>query len=107
MFGNNEFMEKGFYKRLAELRQQKGVTARDMSLAIGQSKGYINSIENGRNYPQMATFFYICDYLGVTPAEFFETENRNPERISALVEKMKKLNEDQLKLIEAMIDNLK
>ena len=107
MFGNNEFMEKGFYERLTELRQRKGVSARDMSLAIGQSKGYINSIENGRNYPQMATFFYICDYLGVTPAEFFESENKDPERISALTEKLKTLSDEQLNLIEAMIDNLK
>ena len=107
MFGENNFMEKGFYERLAQLRHKKGVTARDMSLAIGQNKGYINSIESGRNYPLMNTFFYICDYLGVTPAEFFDTENNNPERISALVEKLKALNGEQLALIENMVDHIK
>ena len=107
MFGENNFMEKGFYERLAQLRRKKGVTARDMSLAIGQNKGYINSIESGRNYPLMSTFFYICDYLGVTPAEFFDTENNNPERISALVEKLKTLNDEQLKLIETMVNQMK
>ena len=41
-------MEKeDFIKRLTELRINKGVSARDMSLSIGQSAGYINNIENG------------------------------------------------------------
>ena len=37
---------EGFSKRLAELRQEKGVSARDMSLSLGQSESYINKIEN-------------------------------------------------------------
>ena len=74
-------MEKAdFIKRLIELRINKGVSARDMSLSIGQSAGYINNIENGVNYPSMAVFFYICDYLEVTPKEFFDTEAVNPTK---------------------------
>ena len=54
-------MEKEqFSKRLVELRMNKGVSARDMSLSIGQSAGYINNIENGVNFPSMTVFFYIC-----------------------------------------------
>ena len=34
-----------FYTRLTELRTHKGVSARDMSLSLGQSESYINSIE--------------------------------------------------------------
>ena len=34
-----------FYRRIAELRTQKGVSARDMSLSLGQSESYINKIE--------------------------------------------------------------
>ena len=67
-----------FYKRLAELRANKGVSARDMSLSIGQSAGYINALENRNGFPSMQVFFYICEYLGVTPAEFFEDGNRYP-----------------------------
>ena len=50
----------------------KGVSARDMSLSIGQSAGYINNIENKKNLPSMAAFFYICEYLEVSPQEFFD-----------------------------------
>ena len=106
MFGENEFMLDGFYKRMTELREKKGVSAREMSLALGQSKGYINNIENGRNYPKMGVFFYICDYLGVTPKEFFDTESKNPTKTAAIAEKLKTLSDDQLHLIEAMIDSM-
>lgn len=107
MFGDNAFMEAEFYKRIADLRIKKGVSAREMSLALGQSKGYINNIENGHNFPKMGIFFYICDYLGVTPQEFFDTGNKNPHRVGAVTEKLKDLNEEQLRLIETMIDNMK
>ena len=39
-----------FPERLVELRNQKGVSARDMSLSLGQSESYINKIENRRYY---------------------------------------------------------
>lgn len=42
-----------FGLRLARLRENKGVSARQMSLEIGLNKNYINSIESGRNYPNM------------------------------------------------------
>ena len=49
--------QEKFVKRLIELRLNKGVSARDMSLSLGQSAGYINNIENGINYPSMSLFF--------------------------------------------------
>ncbi len=107
MFGENSFMEKSFYQRLASLREKKGVSAREMSLALGQGESYINNIENGNNFPAMATFFYICDYLGVTPKEFFDLDTHNPNKIEAICEKMKGLTDDQLNLIEGMIENFK
>ena len=60
-----------FPKRITELRMQKGVSARDMSLSLGQSESYINKIENRRTLPSMAGFLYICEYFGLTPEEFF------------------------------------
>lgn len=40
-----------FYNRISELRIQKGVSARYMSLSLGQSESYINKIENRRTLP--------------------------------------------------------
>lgn len=90
-------MEKeSFIKRMVSLRMAKGVSARDMSLSIGQSAGYINNIENGVNFPSMAAFFYICDYLGTTPKDFFDTETPNPVKIHDLISAVEGLNDEQL-----------
>ncbi len=64
--------EKEFSKRLCELRLEKGVSAREMSLSLGQSASYINRIENGKMLPSMGGFFKICDYLSITPNVFFQ-----------------------------------
>lgn len=101
-------MEKAeFIKRLVELRMNKGVSARDMSLSIGQSAGYINNIENGVNYPSMSIFFYICDYLGVTPAEFFSIETVNPVKANELLAVAKYLSDDQLDNLIAIAKGLR
>ena len=70
--------EKDFSLRLAKLREEKGVSARDMSLSMGQNPGYINNIESGKSMPSLSGIFYICEYLGITPKEYFYTKNANP-----------------------------
>ena len=90
-------MEKReFAERLAKLRTNKGVSARDMSLSIGQSQNYITSIESGRNLPSMTAFFYICEYLGITPAQFFEVEYNNPKMTTELMNASKNLSNEAL-----------
>ena len=101
------FDEQLFYKRLVELRTAKDVSARDMSLSIGQSENYINAIKNKRAFPSMQVFFYICDYFEISPKEFFDLDNTNPTKLQEIINKLKSLNNDQLKLIETMIDNMK
>jgi len=101
------FWEEDFYKRLSELRIKKGVSARDMSLSLGQSEGYINNIENKKGYPSMLVFFYICDYLKITPSEFFDDSNPNPGKIQEIGEALKELSESQLDLIAELIKELK
>ncbi len=70
---------KRFADRLAQLRIISGKSARDMSLTIGRNPGYINNIEKGNTLPSMLEFVCICDYLGVTPAYFFEGFEIEPE----------------------------
>lgn len=98
---------KDFSLRLAMLREKKGVSARDMSLSMGQCPGYINNIEAGNSKPSMTGFFYICEYLNITPSEFFDTESENPEKINDIVKDLKKLNSKQLDTIANLIKELK
>ena len=101
-------MEKDtFIKRLVALRMSKGISARDMSLSIGQSPGYINNIENGVNFPSMAAFFYICEYLGITPGEFFDTDINSPSKLNELIETCKGLSNSQLDNLIAIAKDIK
>ena len=97
------FINEQFHKRLAELRTRADVSARDMSLTLGQSESYISNIENGHNLPSMSTFFYICDYLKVTPKEFFDLESSDPTRLTEITEKLKRLNPEQLALVSKLV----
>lgn len=101
------FLEESVSKRIAELRTKKGVSARDMSLSIGQGPGYINNIENGHNLPSMTVFFYICDYFGITPKEFFDVDSPDPTKLNELFEKMRTLDSQQLDAIMTLVDQLK
>ena len=98
--------EKDFAIRLARLCEKKGVSARDMSLSIGQNPGYINNIESGKSKPSLEGIFYICEYLGVTPSEFFDMESSNPSKLDAIIADMKKLNDKQLDTIAALVKDL-
>ena len=93
-----------FQQRLSQLRLQKNVSARDMSLSLGQSPNYINNIENGRHLPSMEAFFAICAYLALTPGESFEESSQNPARVAALADALKKCGEKQLFAVEAVLN---
>ncbi len=99
--------EDYIYNRISELRLLKGVSAREMSLDIGQSEGYINSIENKRTLPSMSMFLFICDYLGVTPAEFFEPGNRDPAAMRELLAEARRLSPEELRLVTAVMRAMK
>ena len=101
-------MEKEiFIKRLVELRMAKGVSARDMSISIGQSPGYINNIENGVNLPSMTMFFYICNYFNLTPLDFFDIDSSAPTKSNEIIQLLKGLNPEQLDLIIKVIKEIK
>ena len=92
--------------RLAKLRAAKGVSARDMSLSLGQNENYINMIENKRNYPSMEAFFNICEYLNITPQEFFDDGVEQPERLRELIADLRRLDSSQLAVVTAVVSGL-
>lgn len=60
---------------------------------------YYYERENGKALPSMSAFFFICEYLEVTPQEFFETSNNTPKEIRKIAEALKKLPIDTLQSI--------
>lgn len=40
----------------------------------------------------MPSFFYICEYLGITPQEFFDEGNANPEGLNEFIAQARQLD---------------
>lgn len=93
-------------KRITELRLKKGVAEHRMSLELGHSRSYMQGISSGRALPSMTEFLAICDYLEVTPKDFFDEGNTNPTLLQATLDKLKGLPESDLLIIYTMAERL-
>ena len=47
----------------------------------------------------MQSFFYICEYLGVTPKEFFDDENADPTALKEFVQEAMRLDSKSMEYI--------
>jgi len=92
-----------FPQRLSQLRLQKNVSAREMSLSLGQNEGYMQNLESGKSLPSMQAFFYICEYLKISPSAFFDSDNEDPAQLQALTTDLKKLNAKDQEAIHHII----
>jgi Predicted transcriptional regulators len=82
-----------FAERLSKLRIKKGISARNMSLSLGQSADYINKIENKKRFPSLQGFFNICEYLELTPSDFFDVNVDNPLLTNEVIEYLNKFDD--------------
>ena len=98
--------EKFVRDRITELRMRKKMSEYQLSLDLGYSKSYIQSISSGRTSPSMEAFFEICDYFGISPVEFFDSSIKNPERIHKITDKLNLLSEEDLAFYESVLDRL-
>ena len=94
--------QEWFSSRLAQLRTERKLSARDLSLSLGQSAGYINKIENKRSLPSMQVFFYLCEYLQITPEEFFDRNITHPLLLNETLAELEKMDNTQLEHILAI-----
>ena len=85
-----------FGKRISDLRIGGGQnSAREMSL---------NRIENGKALPSMQGFFSICEYLQITPGDFFNEDSEAPREVRELLEKIEMLTPEQRTLIRQVVE---
>ena len=61
-------------ERVTQITDQKKISDYRMSYDLGQSRSYMCKVASGEIKPSMNSFFAICDYLEVTPAEFFDPD---------------------------------
>lgn len=100
-------MDEQFIRdRISFLRTKKGISEYKMSLDLGHSKGYIQSISSGRSLPHLTELLYICEYLGITPKEFFDEDVEEPALIHELSELCKGLSSQDLNMLIDMAKRL-
>lgn len=108
---------KNFSDRLRYLRNKKKLSAREMSIALGQNVNYINLIENGKRFPSLQGFFAICEYLEISPSVFFDSETFSSNHIEnsktieierkKLISFLEALSADQISSIVDTINTFK
>ena len=103
-----ETLKTNFASRLTEMRMKRNVSAREMSISLGRGAGYINSIESGHVLPSMVMLFEICDYLKVSPKEFFEFTEPDTNRLFELrlTDIYKSLGADEREILRRIVELL-
>ncbi len=99
--------DKFIRDRISILRTKKGISEYKMSLDLGHSKSYVQSISAGRALPSLSEFLYICEYLGVTPKEFFDEETKDPQLVRELYNTSLSLEKEDLEVLLSMAKRLK
>jgi len=94
-------------KRITQLRMEKGVSEYQMSLDMGHSRSYIQSIVSGKSLPSMTEFLYMCEYLGVTPSAFFDEQMKNPALLQKVIDEMRSLPDKDILSLLSLIERFK
>ena len=92
--------------RISVLRTKKNVSEYRMSTDLGHSKSYMQSISSGRSVPSLGEFLYICEYLGVTPREFFDEDIAEPQLVQKLYELTRNMSEADLNVLISTAERL-
>lgn len=93
-------------ERISALRTKKNVSEYRMSTDLGHSKSYMQSISSSRSVPSLGEFLYICEYLGVTPREFFDEGVEEPQLVQKLYELTRNMSEADLNLLISIAERL-
>lgn len=99
--------EQFIRERITKLREEKGVSERKMSLDLGHSTSYIRSITSGRSLPSMTEFLYICEYLGISPMEFFDKKSETTIAQQRVIDAIRGMLDEDVELIEKFIERMR
>jgi len=102
-----EDVEKFLGKRITQLRSQNNMSARDLSLSIGQSAAYINNIENNNSLPSLKGIYYVCEFFKIPLSDFFDDSVECPGALTELVAECKGLDREALQGLLTVVRNMK
>lgn len=100
-------MDEEFIRnRITELRLKKGISEYQLSLELGQNRGYIQAISSGRALPSMKQFLNICEYFEITPLQFFDDTENTPQLVRKALDGIRTLSDDDLIILLGLIARL-
>ena len=84
-------------KRIKALRESRKMTQYALANEAGVSPTYIYQLERGEKSPTVEYLEHICWGLGVSLSDFFNTEEKAPDKLSSLSTEQKRLLNEFLK----------
>ena len=93
-------------KRITQLRMARNISEYQMSLELGHSKSYIQSITSGKSMPSTQELFNIADSFDMNLSEFFDEGNTLSPAVQKAIDAIRKLSEQDATLILAVVQRL-
>lgn len=59
--------------RIRQLRMERNVTLREMARQLSVTPSFVSQLETGKSRASVATLYSICEFLGVSMDEVFQT----------------------------------
>lgn len=95
-------------KRIKNLRLSYNYKNVDFANLLHITPVFLSYIENGSRNPSLALIENVCDTLGITLSDFFNTgENNISPELNTLLNNAKNLTPEQLDLLNKFINTLK
>lgn len=82
--------------RITKLRIQRNLSEREMSLSLGKAHNYIQSVSSGKIKPTIESLLDICDYLEISPSDFFNSDNDKPILTSSIIKESIRISSNDL-----------
>ena len=99
-----------FGQRIRELRQQRGVTQKELALRVGVSPSYINKVERDRlhfgDYPSAKFIHKLADELNTDEDELLLLADKVPNDIRQRIRERPDAFRRLAKLSNRALDNL-
>lgn len=93
-------------KRITQLRMARNISEYQMSLELGHSKSYVQSITSRKSMPSAQELFNIADYFDMSLSEFFDGENETSPTAQKAIYAIRKLDERDAALALELIQRL-
>lgn len=94
-------------RRIGYFRNEKGLSARELSLSVGKSETYINQVESKNFNISLPMLFAILDALEISCAEFFSDNYMNYKQDKEIIDLLGNLSTERKKSFIDLMKNTK